>query len=204
MDNMKVWNTLHQPPATAIKSIQAGRMKGKSDINPQWRYRAMTETFGVVGIGWKFTIDKLWTENGANNETLAFANVSVYVKQDGAWSDAIQGNGGSTLIASEKSGMYNNDEAYKMAITDALSTALKMLGVAADIYEGKWDGSKYINQPATTQAMTYEQAAQMATAQGTKFLDLTNEQLDTVITQSKNPQAREAAQIIKNKRSEAK
>ena len=65
------------------------------------------------------------------------------------------------------------------------------------------DGNK--PAPASKPApMTYEQAAQMATAQGTKFLDLTNEQLDTVITQSKNPQAREAAQIIKNKRSEAK
>lgn len=63
------------------------------------------------------------------------------------------------------------------------------------------------NKPASAAKpapMTYEQAAQMATAQGTKFLDLTNEQLETVITQSKNPQAREAAQIIKNKRSEAK
>ena len=30
-----------------------------------------------------------------------------------------------------------------MAVTDALSTALKMLGVAADIYSGRWDGSKF-------------------------------------------------------------
>ena len=30
-----------------------------------------------------------------------------------------------------------------MAVTDAFSTALKMLGVAADIYAGRWDGSKY-------------------------------------------------------------
>ena len=75
-----------------------------------------------------------------------------------------------------------------------------ILGMYAD---EDTDGNK--PAPAAKPApMTYEQAAQMATAQGTKFLDLTNEQLDTVITQSKNPQAREAAQIIKNKRSEAK
>ena len=30
-----------------------------------------------------------------------------------------------------------------MAITHALSTAMKMLGMAADIYAGMWDGSKY-------------------------------------------------------------
>ncbi len=73
-----------------------------------------------------------------------------------------------------------------------------ILGMYAD---EDTDGNKPTTKPAP---MTYEQAAQMATAQGTKFLDLTNDQLDTVITQSKNPQAREAAQIIKNKRSEAK
>ena len=37
-----------------------------------------------------------------------------------------------------------------MAVTDAFSTSLKMLGVAAAIYEGKWDGSKYV-EIATTQ-----------------------------------------------------
>ena len=75
-----------------------------------------------------------------------------------------------------------------------------ILGMYAD---EDTDGNK--PAPAAKPApMTYEQAAQMATAQGTKFLDLTNEQLDTVITQSKNQQAREAAKIIKNTRSEAK
>ena len=36
-----------------------------------------------------------------------------------------------------------------MAVTDAFSTALKMIGVAADIYADKWDGSKYKDEPAT-------------------------------------------------------
>lgn len=140
---MNEWKKLAQPPKWALKEIQAGRLKGKSDINPQWRYMAMTEVFGMVGTGWKYTIDKTWTEIGADNELLVFVQVSVFVKVNGEWSDAIQGLGGSTLVTKEKNGMYNNDEAYKMAVTDALSTALKMLGVAADIYMGLWDGAKY-------------------------------------------------------------
>jgi len=140
---MKHWNSFNQPPVTALKKIEAGRMKGKSDINPQWRYKAMTEEFGTVGVGWKFTIDKMWTETAANNEVMAFVNVSVFVKEDGQWSDAIPGTGGSTLIVSEKNGMYNDDDAFKKATTDALSTAMKLLGVAADIYMGVWDGAKY-------------------------------------------------------------
>jgi len=38
---------------------------------------------------------------------------------------------------------HASDEAYKMAITDALSVALKALGVGSEIYRGRWDGSKY-------------------------------------------------------------
>ncbi len=103
----------------------------------------MTEKFGPIGFGWKYTIDRLWTEDGPNGERMAFAQVSVYVAHESTWSDAIQGIGGAAMIAMEKSGLVGNDEAYKMATTDALSVALKMLGVAAEIYLGNFDGSKY-------------------------------------------------------------
>jgi hypothetical protein len=103
----------------------------------------MTEVFGLCGIGWKYTIDRQWIEEGHGNERMAFVNVSVYIRDGDGWSDPIPGTGGNMLVAQEKNGPYNSDEAYKMATTDALSTALKMIGVAADVYAGKWDGSKY-------------------------------------------------------------
>ncbi len=141
--NMEFWNAFSRPPTTALKPISGGRLKGKTDINPQWRYQAMTEKFGPIGFGWKYTIDRLWTEDGPNGERMAFAQVSVYVAHESTWSDAIQGIGGAAMIAMEKSGLVGSDEAYKMATTDALSVALKMLGVAAEIYLGNFDGSKY-------------------------------------------------------------
>ena len=57
--------------------------------------------------------------------------------------EPIVGVGGNHLVTKEKAGLRNNDECWKMAVTDALSVALKMLGVAADIYAGRWDGSKF-------------------------------------------------------------
>ena len=137
-----IYNSLARPPKDALKKIGGGKLSGMTDINPQWRYKAMTEKFGLVGLGWKYNIDKLWTEQGANGEILAFAQVSVYVK-NGEWSDPIIGIGGSKLAQVEKSNLVSNDEGFKMAVTDAFSTALKMIGVAADIYAGRWDGSKY-------------------------------------------------------------
>lgn len=144
-ENLKVWNAVKQPPPEVLREIKGGRLKGKTDISPQWRYRVMTETFGVCGFGWKYTVDRLWTEAGSFDQVLAFAQVSVYVKVDDKWSDAIPGQGGSMLIEKESSGLYSSDEGYKMAITDALSVAFKVLGVAADVYMGMWDGTKYAN-----------------------------------------------------------
>lgn len=141
--SLELWNKLKRVPPESLKTIGAGRLKGKSDINPQWRLKIMTETFGVCGTGWKYTIDKLWSERG-DVELFAFALVSIYIREDGGtWSFPIPGIGGSALVKKESAGTYDSDEGYKMAVTDALSVAMKAIGVGADIYEGKWDGSKY-------------------------------------------------------------
>lgn len=141
-DNMTLYNAVRTPPPEAIREIEAGRLKGKSDINPMWRIKALTEQFGPCGIGWKYTIEKFWTEQGANGEIAAFALINLYHKIGEEWSEPIPGIGGNSFVAKEKNGMYTNDECYKMALTDALSVACKALGVAADVY---WqaDRTKY-------------------------------------------------------------
>ena len=107
----------------------------------------MTELFGPVGFGWTYSIDKLWTEPGTDSQVCVFATVSVRINIDGTWSEPFSGIGGNMLIAKESKGLYTSDEAYKMAVTDALSVAFKAVGVAAEIYLGNFDGSKYKNQP---------------------------------------------------------
>ena len=52
MENMEVYNKVRQVPQNAQKQIQAGRLKGMTDINPQWRIEKLTEVFGPCGIGW--------------------------------------------------------------------------------------------------------------------------------------------------------
>lgn len=143
MEKMELWNKVARPPVDALKQIKGGRLSGMTDINPQWRYRALTENFGPCGVGWKYIVDKKWLEPGADGNICAFADISLHIKVEGEWSDAIPGSGGSMFVAKEKSGLHTSDECYKMAITDALSVAAKALGLGADIYAGRWDGSKY-------------------------------------------------------------
>lgn len=142
MSNLDIYNALSDVPAEAKREIQAGRLRGKTDINPMWRIKALTEQFGPCGIGWKYDITRQWTEAGADGEIAAFCNINLFVKIGDAWSEAIPGTGGSAFIASEKNGLYTSDECFKMALTDALSVACKALGVAASVYWDK-DPTKY-------------------------------------------------------------
>jgi hypothetical protein len=149
MTNTAIWDNVTHPPPSMLKQIAGGKLKGKSDINPQWRLRIMTEQFGPCGLGWRYEIERLWTEPGPNGEVMAFALVNLFIRQEAEWSAAIPGVGGSTMIAPERGALTANDECYKMAVTDALSVAMKAIGVAADIYMGLWDGSKYRNGSPT-------------------------------------------------------
>ena len=142
MANTDIWSKVENTPKEAQKEIGAGRLKGFTDINPMWRFKKLTEVFGPCGIGWKYEITEKRIEPGANGEAKAFVDILLYYKWDGAWSEGVPGTGGSSLVSAEKSGLYTNDECFKMALSDAIGTACKAMGMSADIYFSK-DRSKY-------------------------------------------------------------
>lgn len=140
--NMNIWVQVQDTPQEARKPIQAGRLKGMTDINPMWRFKKLTEAFGPCGIGWKYEIANKWLEKGLDNEVKAFVEVNLSIKDGDKWSAAIPGIGGSSFVTVERNGPYCSDECYKMALTDAISVCCKALGMSADIYFEK-DRDKY-------------------------------------------------------------
>lgn len=152
--NLRFYNILRRTPKEALKPIGAGRLKGMSDVNPMWRIQCLTAAFGPCGIGWRYEITKQWTE-AFGNEVKAYCNINLFVKDGKEWSEAIPGTGGSSEVSQERNGLYVSDECYKMALTDALSVAMKALGVAADVY---FEKGKNIVDPSTKYAYDEQQA----------------------------------------------
>lgn len=146
MDKMELYKQFENTPKEAQKEIGAGRLKGFTDINPMWRFKRLTEVFGPVGIGWKYVIVDKHTIDGANGEVKAFVDILLFYKYNGEWSEGIPGTGGSSFVSAEKNGLYTNDECFKMALSDAIGTACKALGMSSDIYFSK-DRSKYTDAP---------------------------------------------------------
>ena len=156
-ENMNLYNFFRECPKEAQKPITAGRLKGKTDINPMWRLKKLTESFGPCGIGWTYRIVRTWIERGAvkrqfndrgellseNAEMTANVEIALKFKYNGEWSEEIPGIGGSMFCELESRGFNTEDEAYKKALTDAISVACKALGIAADIYFAKDPDSKY-------------------------------------------------------------
>lgn len=156
--NLEIYNQVRSVPENALRKIEAGRLKGKSDINPMWRIKKLTELFGIVGFGWYTEVTREWTETSESGETAVFIDINLYVKRDGEWSKPIRGTGGNKVVSLEKKwdngeqlvSQYLDDEAYKKAYTDAISVAAKALGIGADVY---WeaDKTKYEETPTSEQ-----------------------------------------------------
>lgn len=146
--SIELFRAQARPPESAIRPIEAGRLKKFSDINPQWRIEALTETYGLYGLGWFVQIkDTTTVDLPETKEKMLFLTLELFVRDwsipdEFKWFGPALGVGGDYLIIKDKNGIHGNDEAYAMAMTDALGKAAKLFGIANDIYRGKFD-SKY-------------------------------------------------------------
>lgn len=210
MSNMDIYNKLREAPPEALKKIEAGRLKGMSDINPMWRIKALTEAFGPCGVGWWYEItEKQIIDDALTNQRIVTVDINLYYidPETGTTSKPIPGTGGASLVAQERNGAYLSDEAFKMALTDAISVACKALGMAASVYYAN-DRTKYTKpqepaqevpqeaqEPASAaqievlrQNLTPEQWAKMAERYGAKLEKLTKEAAGKALARVKEMQ----------------
>lgn len=212
--NLKLYYKYATPPDNALKSFDNGNFKG-TDINTMWRIKCLTEEFGECGFGWTIEINRLWSEevvavtrDGAGNtEKLSFANITLFVCRDGVWSRGISANGGSKILKYNNSKGYSSssDEGYKMAITDALGVACKLLGFGSKIY---WtsDRTKYTDSGVSENTLEKKnkpehelnlaEARAMTTSKGTPLFKLDAEHLKFIIDNSKQQQLVKAAELV--------
>lgn len=157
LENMTIYDAVRAVPGSAVKKISGGSYgaAGLSDINPQWRIECMTRLFGPVGIGWTWEPVEVTERDG-----VLFAHVIVtYLDAvTGQFSRPIHGYGGT------KFGGRDDSDIYKSTMTDAVSNALRYLGVGADVWykpdragdQQQYD-TKYSAPPEVAQTITDEQ-----------------------------------------------
>lgn len=143
--NLEMYNSWRKVPKEFTSEIKYRDDPEKvlTEIKPMWRIEKLTERFGPVGIGWLASEKEHWIQQNTRGDIL-FVKLALRFKTTNEWSAEIEGVGGSVL---NKFG-NPDDDAYKKAYTDALSSCCKMLGIGADVYldQNSDDNSKYRNR----------------------------------------------------------
>jgi len=141
-DRTALWDRLGKTDPSATKGFQrAGGFKGTA-IKPMWSFRRMTEEFGACGQGWGINEPKFQIVE-TNDEPLVFCTVSIW---HGARDNIVFGVGGDKAMGKNRNGSFTDDEAFKKSFTDAITNALKLIGVGADVHMGLFDDSKYVSE----------------------------------------------------------
>ena len=204
-DNMRLWSALGKTdPAHTKQFTRSGGFKGTA-IKPMWANKQMTEHFGPCGIGWGPDKPEYQIVPAAD-ETLVFCTVGLWYI-DGDNRAQVYGVGGDKVVIKGKDGLRTSDEAFKAAYTDAISNAMKFIGVAADVHMGLFEDSKYVQSVREEFKSQGEPKAEKPSPEKKTFGFIPPDKLQCIVlavnaleTKSENP--RKYMQVVFNGRHE--
>ena len=139
---MRIWDSLCKTNPNYTRSVPSSYGKKITSIDPMYQIQMMTETFGPVGQGWKYTVEYKHIPNEGFFGFI-YAEVCIHYCIHGDWFS--YGPVCSVQNLCKKNGTLD-DEAPKKAMTDAMTKAFSHLGMSADVFLGKFDDSKYVQE----------------------------------------------------------
>ena len=145
---MSLWRRVCVTDPKAVKPITGKQYSGNSP-KPYWIVERLTDEFGPCGIGWGFTVISERYERfgaGEEEESLHIALVRLWYVM-GEKRGELEQVGQTRGSYRTRQGKYLVDEdAPKKSVTDALVKCASYLGFAGDIFSGRWDDSKYVEE----------------------------------------------------------
>lgn len=143
MSKTEIWDKHADIDPRFTKPITGKPYKGTSP-NAQHVIWCLTDLFGPVGqgFGWRVLAEG-WQPMG--DELLHWCRIEFWhTEQSNTW----QEYGQTMAIRQTRNGMMNDEDAPKKSLTDAIVKAASHLGVAANIFLGRWDDQKYVAEVA--------------------------------------------------------
>lgn len=167
----ELWDRLGKTDPAHTKGFTRGGGFRGTAIKPMWSYRRMTEEFGPCGIGWGVN-EPSFQVVPAGDEIMVFCTVSAWHTSP---ENVVYGVGGDKVVVKQSSGLRSDDEAFKKAFTDAVTNALKLIGVGADVHMGRFDDSKYVREITEEFAASAAKESEAVAVKSSAQLKRTNE-----------------------------
>lgn len=144
-DNKALWNRVFMTDPKAVKPITGKQYSGNSP-KPYWIVERMTDEFGPCGIGWGYSVLSERMERLTADDVLHVALVRLWYELDGKRGEVEQIGQTKAAYKTSKGSILVDEDAPKKSVTDALVKCASYLGFAGDIFSGRWDDSKYIEE----------------------------------------------------------
>lgn len=138
--NLDLWEAHADIDPKYTKAITGKAYKGTSP-NPQYVIKCLTEMFGPVGqgFGWEVLAEDFMP---LGDEVLHWCRIRFWHTKREHYYEAY----GQTkaLMKTRDKGLMADEDAPKKSLTDAIIKAASQLGIAANIFLGRWDDQKYV------------------------------------------------------------
>ena len=136
MDNLKLWDEVEKTNPAHTKKLSLGRTI--TAIDPYRQIQAATKQFGPAGNGWGWDVKQV--EHLPTNEVCMLISM---------WHGESKGRieqWGQASLYLDKAEKKKDTDCMKKATTDGVTKCLSLLGFNADIFFGKYDDNKYVQQ----------------------------------------------------------
>lgn len=144
--NLRHWDRFSDIDPKFTKQITGKPYKGTSP-NPQYVIKCLTDIFGPVGegFGWEVVAEDFTPLLG---DVLHWCRIKFWHTDRSNTFDSY----GQTKAAYVTSGGKNmvDEDAPKKSLTDAIIKAASHIGIASNIFLGRWDDQKYVAQVDAT------------------------------------------------------
>lgn len=179
---MRIWDQVSKTNPDYTKKVN--QRGGFTAIDAHYQVMNATAAFGPVGVGWGYT-------NGEPifKEQLVFIPVTLWHGERTNTFGPIYG--GAEVISNKG---YADNDALKKASTDGLTKALSHLGFNADVFLGKFDDNKYVENVRKEFAPTPPCILSMRSFADKVAIAMTIDDLDTLLA-SYGEELREASKI---------
>ena len=138
-DNLKIWQAFADIDPQFTKPITGKAYKGTSP-NPHYVIMCLTNLFGPAGqgFGWEVLCEGF---ERLGDEVLHWCRIRFWHTNRENWFEAY---GQTKAVLKTKNGSLVDEDAPKKSLTDAIVKAASQLGIAANIFLGRWDDQKYV------------------------------------------------------------
>ena len=134
--SLELWNKVEKTNPKHTKQVNFGRKI--TAIDPYQQIKNATEQFGAVGIGWGWEVKQV--------QFLPTNEVCVLISMWHNIPETRFEQWGQASLYIDKAEAKKDTDCMKKATTDGITKCLSMLGFNADIFLGKFDDNKYVQE----------------------------------------------------------